>query len=119
MIVFNETQHAIVCQKKFLLPGSNVVSDNEIDLKNPVVAAWIEAGDLRVEGRLTERVAVEAINKANSQAVVDQIESSAPKSESVKNASKKRKTTLDEFDAEVKAAIEKNKQKKLEENGEV
>ena len=116
MIVFNETQHAIVCAKKFLLPGSNVVSEDEIDLKNPIVAHWIENGDLRIEEKVTEKVAVEAINKANSQSVVDEIESSAPKKDSVKKASSARKKTLDEFDAEVQAEIEKNKKKQQEES---
>lgn len=118
MIIFNETSRAFVCGKKFILPGSNVVKTGEIDLKNKVVQSWIDEGFIRVENHISEKVAVEAISKANDQSIVDEIESSAPKSDSVKNASKKRKKVLDEFDAEVKAAIEKNKQKKLEEAGE-
>lgn len=117
MILLNNTLHAFCLCGHFVVPGSNSIPDEKVDLENPVVQSWLDCGDLEIVEKMDEKKAVEVINKTNDQSILGDIEKNAPKSEKVKSASKARRQMLDDFDAEVKAAIEKQKQKKAEAEG--
>lgn len=102
-IYINNTVRAYVFGSAMLLPGSNAVE--EIDAaKYPQLASLMEEGEIEV----TEN-AVKAVQKANTQKAVEEIEKAAPKDEAVKKAAKKRKGQLDEIDMAAKEAAEKAK----------
>lgn len=97
-IYINNTKHAIVFGSTMLLPGSNAAE--EIDKsKFPQIEKMLQNGDVE----LTENVE-KAVEKANTQKIVDEVAKAAPKDEKVKAAAKKRKEQLDELDAEAKNA---------------
>ena len=105
-IYINNTARAFVFGGTMLLPGSNAV--DEIDAsKFPQLAALMEDGCIEETDD-----AVKAVQKANTQKAVNDIENEAPNDESVKKAAKKRKGQLDEIDKAAREAAEKAKAEK-------
>ncbi|SHL05069.1 hypothetical protein [Fibrobacter sp. UWH4] len=110
-IYINGTKRCIMFGKTMLLPGSNVV--DEIDGNAyPQFRAYIENGDIEESDN-----AVKAVQKANTQSIVDEIAKTAPKDENVKKAAGNRKKQLDAIDAEAKAK-KAEMEKKEQEDGE-
>lgn len=105
-IYINNTAHALMFGSTMLLPGSNVV--DEIDAgKFPQLAALMEDGCIEETDD-----AVKAVQEANTQKAVDEIEKAAPKDGKVKAAAKKRKGQLDEIDKAAREAADKAKAEK-------
>ena len=100
-IYINNASRAFVFGGTMLLPGSNAVE--EIDAaKFPQLSALMDEGVLE----LTDN-AVKAVQKANTQKPVEEIEKTAPKDETVKKAAKKRKGQLDEIDRAAREAAKR------------
>lgn len=96
-IYINNTRGALVFGRTMLLPGSNVAE--EIDqAKYKALASLIAAG--RVE--ITEDTA-KAASAANTQKAADAVVELSGGDAKTKAAAKRRKKTLDDLDAEVKA----------------
>lgn len=103
MIVINNTRHAVIAGNDILLPGSNTVARLDT-VRYPLLADMVERGELSVSERPTESQAVEALRKANTQKAVDAILSETKATSRVRKAAAERKSYLDGFDAEVRAA---------------
>lgn len=91
MIVINNTRHAVIAGESVLLPGSNTVARLDTG-RYPLLADMVECGDLSVEENPTESQAVDAI--------LSETKGTAR----VRKAAAERKSSLDRFDAEVRAA---------------
>lgn len=107
-IYINNTARAHVFGGIMLLPGSNAVEGIDAG-KYPQLAALIENGDIEETDN-----AVKAVQKANTQKAVEEIEKTAPKDETVKKAAKKRKGQLDEIDRAAREAAKKAKKESEE-----
>lgn len=105
MILINNEKHAIVVGGVFILPGSNVVADDFSWNNYPGFGEAIAQGKIEV----CDKVSVKAIEKANTQKIVDALAERSPKSSKIKEAAKARKEELDKFDAEVEAKLKKVK----------
>lgn len=110
MIVINNTRHAVIAGDAVLLPGSNTVARLDTG-RYPLLADMVERGDLSVSERPTESQAVEALRKANTQEAVDAILSETKGTARVRKAAAERKSYLDDFDAEVRAAREAERER--------
>lgn len=114
MIVINKTLHVINHDDNQLMPGSNVVKSG-FDKKHPIIKALIEDGQLEIIDEVkNESQAIEAIKNANGsdilENVMDEVGDKVGEKEKVKKAATKRQNELDDFDAQVDAAMKKNKE---------
>lgn len=112
MLVMNNQKCTVHIGAVTLLPGSNIVKNGGIDRTHPIVKALEENGKLSFEASVTPGIASIAISKANTRAVVEQIEKATKKPDAaVKKAAAVRKKELDDFDAEWEAAKKKKSEK--------
>lgn len=107
MIITNKLPKVFYYGKVRILPGSNVIDNGTVDVKNPVIKALIAEGSFIVDNEVTDETAAKAIEAAETQGTVDKILEATPKaSEQTKEKAKKRKKDLDAFDAKVQAEID-------------
>lgn len=104
-IYINHTKRAISFDGIMLLPGSNVTEELD-EKKFPTLTALIDDGDVEVTNDPEN-----AIRKANTQQIVEDIAKMAPKNKKVKKAAGKRKAALDGIDEQAKNAIKKQTKK--------
>ena len=111
MLVMNNQKRTVHIGYILLLPGSNIVADGSIDENHPVIKVLCNSGKLSFEKNVTANVAANAISRASSRQVVDDIERTQKKpNSSVKKAAAARRTELDEFDAEWEEAKKKQQE---------